>query len=192
MSEDYIPINQFSNINHNNKINQNYGDIEEHLNDMYEKGRPIFQIQSMKDSNSCTIKQIGIMEKCNDILIKNIELFDKYNCFIVSCVYDNETIVEKNLNTLQFIKIIICNKINHHEPIAKLCYNFHKSEDNLNHIDDKINGYFSITLHFQESNQAKIINIKNYKKFCGHDRIIEKLLKKLLDHNVLNIINKLT
>lgn len=199
MDDNYIPLDQFEEIKHGTKLEEHYYDINDHLEEMNKKCIPIYQIQSSKNTNNAQIIQVGIMETCNDILIKTIELFDdnKYTCHIVSQVYDYEGL--KNcfiIGYFQFIKIIICKK-DTTIPIAKLCYNITLNSENSKEVSLSdynkyiVNGYFSITLHFVENYKNKMIQLKKYQTFCGHEKILEKLLKRLIDHNVVEILDKL-
>jgi len=193
MSE-YIPITEIKGEN----INANLLDIEDQLNECIN----IYQLQSQKNSDHCSIVKVGIMQETSDVLITNFDLFGKYKCYFVSKIYDIKGLKDiENTATFEIIKILICN--NNNLPIAKLCYNFHTFvhlQDNksiteymseLNNLI-KLKGHYTITLHFREKEKDKYIKLNSSSVFIGHDCILEELTKWLLDENVQQLLYKLT
>lgn len=200
MSNDFITVDQ---LNLNN-IDADYNSDDDENNIDKKEEKFVYQFQADKDSKYAKIMKVGILNEIHDILIKEFDLSNKLKCYMTSIIYNFETL--QNLEEacrFQLIKIIICNRGEKNIiPVAKLCYNFHTFEhvknknSIINYISDEnkkmdLCGYFSITLHFQENNIPKVINVQLFKTFHGKNEMLNSLIKCLSDDNIKNILNKL-
>lgn len=181
-TEEFISVTKIKSSN----INQSTHDKNDN---------PIFQVQG--NTKDAYVMNIGVMKQLHDILIKKISI-PTFKCFILSRIYDMETLINANkYGIIQMIKIIICKNTDDNSPVGFLCYNFHTDINIIDNISTNttkkpIKGTFSITLHFTENNSNRHINLQEYDTFCGNNNIIIDMTEWLLSDEVHKILNNIT
>lgn len=163
-------------------------------------GDSIYQIQGQTNGSQIVIRKVGSMNKLYDVLIKEFSLSQHYKYYMVSKIYDINTIsnIIKN-NQMPMIIINIC-KINKNtnieNNIGHLSFNFHSTDElNLDNQKSKLidnneillNGYFTITFHFS----TKYMLLQKYDKFCGNTKMMSKLVKWLFSEIVNDNLDKI-
>ena len=153
----------------------------------------VYQVQGIENTNTGLIIKAGVLENRHDTLIREFEILKKFKCFMVSRLYKEDELVKEH-ERYQMIKIIICKKdCDMNNPLAYLCFNFHPSEHHLSTHENriKLNGFFSITFHFMETNIAKYIQLYKNEEYIGNNKMMTKLIEHLYHQNVLKVIDKL-
>ena len=189
-----------------NKINYEFSNGINEMQSLCEISFPIYQIQGIQDSACGLIMNVGIMEELHDVLIKEFDIHPMFKCYMISKIY-NDIILKQlyDIGRIPMIKINICsNDKLKTAPIASLCYNFNpilpsQTEDknelfaNISNsiIKKELNGFYSITLHFDEKGSNKYVEIQNQKTFSGKNQMMIDLTKWLLDEKITNILKKL-
>lgn len=203
MSEnDFISLNSINSRKKEEDIEINDAEFEKMLQ---EKGKEVYQIQPKDNEDKVLIIKVGVVINLTDILINKFDFKQKYHCLLVSSIYDLEKLkLDEELCKFNIIKIIIMLKKGKVlKPLANLSYNFNCNihKDNncsiQNYLSDydnliTIEGSFSVNLQFISSGKNKIINLQIYKKHSDKDKMIEYLMKWLLDENVQNILENIS
>lgn len=193
-NEEYISV---TSLNTNCK-NENYID-EIDINNLEDNGICVYQIQSKINDKSAIIMKAGIMKEPHDVLIKELDIL-QFKYFIISKLYTLEQLEElSDIDRFTMIKIVICNE---DKPIAQLFYNFntiiHKQNNKLitEYLsEDKkiidLHGSFSVTLHYNENDNPKYVELENLKTYCGQNEMMITLSKWLIDDKVKEILSKI-
>lgn len=203
-NEEFISLASIKSNKINHKFVDEHDDINE-LNDLNENSIHVFQVQGIENTAYGLIMKVGMMKQIHDVLIKEFDISSQFKCYMISRIYDTESL--KRLNAtgrIQMIKVNICHNNDTITPIASLCYNFNtfshlENKDNIiNYTSDNVNkknlyGFYSITLHFKEKENEnhKYVNIQDQQTFPGKTQMLIDLTKWLLDDKVKNILNKL-
>lgn len=192
--DEFVSINDFKHTHIDEQYMDNLNDEEFENN-----GITIYQLQSNKNNTHAIIMKAGIMKKPHDVLINEF-VIGELKCFIVSKLYTIEQLKELDeFCRFAMVKIIACDNKSS-KPILQLCYNFntqiHKQNDksiidylsDSNNKNDKkeLNGFFSVTMHYFESDNPKYINLENKKRYCGRNEMIDTLVKWLITDQVKN------
>ena len=171
-----------------NKLDHDFVDDHNNLNDLYDNSIQIFQMQGKKNTSCGSIIKVGLMKEVSDILIKEFNI-PKFKCYLISKIYNMETL--KQLNDTGRIQMLKMNISKDDKTIASLCYNFNTSSHVMDYISKELCGFYSITLHFKENEKHKFVNMGTHEIFPGNEEMMIELTKCLLDDKTQSILNKL-
>ena len=202
-TEEFVSLKSIKSNKIDHEFTDEYNDLN-NLNDLNKDDMHVFQVQGIENTSNGLIMKVGIMKQIHDILIKEFNIPPNFKCYMISRIYDMQTLKQTNdTGIIQMIKVNIChNNGTTLIPIASLCYNFNTTshlqnkENIMNYISNNINkrelqGFYSITLHFKENGNSKYVNIQNQDTFSDKTQILIDLTKWLLDEKVKTILNKL-
>lgn len=151
----------------------------DNLDEMYEQCIEIYQVQAIKDSSLATINKVGVMMETHDVLIKELELPSNYKLYMVSKLYNLDTITE--LYNSQRIPMIQANIIKSDSHYGSLFFNFCPADNyfNINKLKD-IKGHFTVTYHFKDEDKHKYIELEKIDLYCGNVNMLSKIIELAL------------
>jgi hypothetical protein len=164
----------------------------------------VYQIQPLKNTSYAIIKEVGKFEESLDILINTFEISTREKNIIVSIAMSKKDLVYIE-NKFRFPIFKLTTNYNNGQrlkPVSAMFFNFHTFEHhqsnidgdsicnyltNKDAVDKKLNGYYSISFHFNEN---KII-LEKFKTCDNTILMIDKMIEYLASDKIREIVNKL-
>lgn len=168
--------------------------------ELEDTGSLVYQIQGEDNLDIGFIQEVGIFTKTPGVLINQFDMSTTVRCILSSCFYNKYEL--KNIaDNCQFAMLKMLVNYNNGKtlnPIGCLLVNFnsfeHKSkkksitEYTSNRSNKKqLKGFWTISFHYKE----KKILLQKYKNYLGNKKMIDQLMKYLLDSHVQSIIEEL-
>ena len=161
------------------------------LLNMVNIGDKMYQVQGQYNENKAIIKLVGysITRPCISLNKFAHKIgSNEADCEIVSHILCDVDLVNNGDHyayALKMVSILVKLKSNN-DIICVLNYNFYTKLDAKNMINERIDGFYGIEL--KGSNGAvKILEI--YKKHLGNNKMITALVNKLIDPDVIDLVN---